>query len=313
MGRPGVVLVSLLLSASTHVQGVAPPPAPPVPWAALHFQARKLGLSATSVIRSEVVPAATLAPLLREPPGVRGVPLPAWVVRLTVETDLPVGRDEQVQVWLDPATFAALQADKQTYGKRQYVKLHRYVTDGYYEWRYAPANQREAGRSPETWSARREGWARSAGALAGGAVVDPYTLLYIVSATQLHRPGGRLTTWIVSRGRLVELSFANGGLTRRRVDHVESWGEGERRHRGDALVRLVQVTAAGAASAPQDGKVDLGFLGMQGELTIALDADSGIPVEVSGRTRAVGQLVVRLTRAELTAAPTSRRPTHGDT
>lgn len=313
MPRRAVILVALALGGEA-ANGAMPQPSPPVPWTALHFQARKFVLSATSVIRSEVQPADRLAPLLREPPGGNGAPLPARVVQLSVETDLPVGRDEQVRVWLHPVTFAALQTDKRTYGKRQYVKLFRYTADGFYEWRRAPADDREAVKPPHAWLRVREGWTRWNNSLAGEMVaVDPYALLYIVSATQLHRPNSRLTTWIVSRGQPVELVFEDAGLTRHSLNHVESWAGGERLRREDALVRLLHVSAAAAPSTSARQGVDLGFLGMQDELTITLDAESGIPVELSGRTRAVGQLVVRLTRAELLSPPqTHALPGSGD-
>ncbi len=304
MLTPAVILVALALGGASGDGAEPPPPPPAVPWTALHFEARKLALSATTVIRSELLQAASLAPLLREPPGKGGVPIPAWVVQVSIDTDLPVGRDEQVRVWLHPATFAALQADKRTFGRRPYAKLFRYVTGGCYEWRHAPASEREALLSPPDWSDLRQGWAGGTGAGAEEIVIaDPYALLYIVSAAQLHRPGRSLTAWIVSRGRLVELILADGGLTRRRVDHLESWSGGERRRSADALVRLVEVNTAASAGDPGRDRVDMGFLGMQDGLTIALDAGSGIPVELSGRTRAVGSLVVRLTRAELASPP----------
>lgn len=302
MFRLPIIFLALVGGGASSHAGEPPPAA--VPWTALHFEARKLALSATSVIRRELLPAAELAGELREPPGKSGVPLPAWVVQLSVETDLPVGRDERVSVWLHPGTFAALQTDKRTFGRRPYVKLLRYSPGGYYEWRRAPADEREALRPPHDWSALREGWAgETQGAAAEIVVADPYALLYIVSAAQLQLPRRSLTAWIVSRGRLVKLAFADSGLTRRQVDHLETWTGGERRRRADALVRLVRVSAAASGGEEAHEPVEMGFLGMQDGLTIALDATSGIPLELSGRARTVGSLVVRLTRAELSSPP----------
>ncbi len=300
MRTPAVILVAWALGG-TSGQAAEPPMAPPaVPWKALHFEARKLVLSATSVVRSEVVPAGSLAHTLREPPETMGVPLPAWVVQVSVETDLPGKRREQVRVWLDPNTFAALQTHKRTFGKRPYEKVFRYVTGGYFEWRRAPVNEREGLLPPQAWSDLREGWTGSSEVSAATTVLtDPYALLYLASAAQLHRPGRSFTASIASRGRLVELTFADGGLTQKRVDYLERWPGGERRRRTEALVRLLTVSAAGSAGDRGGERVELGFLGMQDGLVITLDAASGIPVELFGRTHAVGSLVVRLTRADL--------------
>ncbi len=304
MGAPTVILLALAMSGGSGQAAEITAESPAIPWTALHFEARKLLASATSVIRHELLPAAALAEQLREPPGFKGVPLPPTVVQLSVETDLPVGRDEQVRVWLDPTSLAALQTEKRTFGKRPYEKLFRYVSGGYYEWRRAAANEREALLAPQYWSDLRQSWAgMPTGEEAAAVVADPYALLFMVSAAQLHRPGGHLTAWIVSRGYLVELAFADAGLTRRSVDYLERWPGGERRRRADALVRLVHVRAAGRVSGTAHQRVELGFLGMQDELTIALDAGTGVPLEFSGRARTVGPLVVRLTRAELPAPP----------
>ncbi len=304
MGTPTAILVALALGgAGGH--GAELPAAPPaVPWTALHFQAHKLMASATSVIRHELLPATALADRLREPPGSRGIPLPPMVVQLSVETDLPLGRDEQVRVWLDPVTFAALQTEKRTFGKRPYEKLFRYTSGGYYEWRRGVADEREALLPPQQWSDLRQSWAGVPGGVEGAPVVaDPYALLYMVSAAQLQRPGRHLTAHIVSRGDLVVLEFGDAGLSRRPVDYWERWPGGERRRRADALVRLVHVRAVGRARGADNQRVDLGFWGMQDGLTIALDAGSGVPLEFSGRARTVGSLVVRLGRAELAVPP----------
>lgn len=313
MGRPGTLVAIFALAVGAAPASAAPLPAPGVAWVALHWEARKLLLSATTVIRCETQPGERLAPFLRAAPGGTGVLSPPWVVRLTIETDLPVGRDEVVWTWLDPASFAALQTEKRTFGKRPHVKVFRYIHGGYYEWRRAPANEAEARLPPEAWSALRESSALGAEALPEGAVVvDPYALLYAVSAAQLHRPGAHLSAWVLSRGRPLELSFHDGGLTRRPVDYLVQNKTEERRRHGETLVRLVKVGARGSPSAGRNEKIDLGFLGLEGELTIALDAETGIPVELNGRSRAVGPLLVRLNRVELATATASVQPTQGD-
>lgn len=299
MTRCLALLVLLAPGPLAATEATLTPHAAPVPWVTLHFEARKLLLVATSVIRHQLVSAEEVAPLLREPPGEAGLPLPSRLVQLTITTDLPLGRDEEVRTWLHPTTFAALATAKRTFGRRPSTKLFRYAPGGYYEWRRAPAHAGEASGEPERWSKTREGWARAAHSVASSAlIIDPYALLYMVSAAQLHRPGGQASVAIVSRGALVELSIVDGGLTRRRVDYRELSPQGESFRRGEVLVRMVHVRTSAPAGTAR-GDVQLGFLGAEGELVIALDAASGLPLEFSGHTRAAGVVVARLVLAEL--------------
>jgi hypothetical protein len=49
--------------------------------------------------------------------------------------------------------------------------------------------------------------------------------------------------------------------------------------------------------------VELGFLGMRGELMIFLEAGTGLPVALSGRVQHIGEVTVRLTRVVLKGTP----------
>jgi len=308
-----VALTGGLVASGTGRAAAAPVPAPtfaPVSWSELRFSAHKFFLSASTALRVRRLPASALDGLLRLPPrGVPVAPSGAEVVELECDTALPFGRDESVSVWLDPASGAAIQAEKTMRARAPYRKLFRYMTDGIYTWRTSPADVGESGLAPERWTRRGESVERSPVPVpAGAAITDPYALVYLASAAGLDRPASQLSLLILSNRHLVQLTFRAAELTQRRLSFVASWPGGETRRDADLTLRRVLVTARPLDASASGADVDLGFLGMRGSLTILLEAGTSVPVEISGRAEHIGALTVRLDRVALVAPPSGAVP-----
>jgi hypothetical protein len=316
-GRGCLALGAVLLAPVAGAQVTVPPPTPePTPeaalaspagvtWSELRFLARKFFLTASATIRVERVPSAELAAHLRTPPGDAAPPLPEPETEVvTVTSDLPFGRGEIARVWLDPGSGAAIQADKLSSGGSAYSKIFRFTDEGVYTWRRAPANRHEASLPPSAWSHRKEYLeAARPRPPAGMPVTDPYALLYLVSRAHLERPGALLSLHIVSQGRLVELTFVPEGLRMLATSFHEVWPGGRAERKGMVLVRAVEATARVVGGPGSASDVDLGFLGMRGDLLLYLEADTGLPVELTGRTESIGRLTVRLDRVVLRSWP----------
>jgi hypothetical protein len=292
----------------TPEPGTAAAPAPPtgVVWSELRYAAHKLFLSATTTVRAASVPAAELAKILRQPPRGRAVPIPsAGAVGVSVASVLPFGRDEDVTLWLDPASGAAIGGEKTSLGGSPYHKLMRYTDGGLYTWRSAPRDAAEAAGPPAGWSAHSNYLVEATAPPPPGVpVTDSYVLLYLVSAARLDDNGNSLRVVTLNRDRYVEISFTAGGLSYQRASFTESWPGGGTRRDGNVLVRAVRGTARIVGEASGRDDVDLGFLGMRGALTMFVEVGTGIPIAFSGRVDYAGTLNVRLTRARLLTAPT---------
>ncbi len=304
--RAATLLSALLALGGVCGRGIAQAaPAVGVPWVELRLSAHKFFLSAATSLRIEQVAASTLASRLRTPPDGSPAALtgPDAVV-LTSETDLPFGRNETVTVWLDPATDAAIQAEKLAGSRNPYRKVFRYTEHGEYTWRSEPADSREASGDPSAWTRGSESFEQSpATSPPGLPITESYALLYLASAARLDQPDARLRLAILSDARLIELAFTPDGLVRKRVSFEEAWPGGARRRSGELLLRKVRVTARPLDTAGGGADVDLGFLGMRGDLTILVEAGTGIPVELSGHAEHIGALTVRLDRVTLRQAP----------
>ena len=309
MIRPLATLVLALLAVGSVAAADTPSSEglAAVPWVELRLSAHKFLLGASTTLRVEPVGASALAGALRTPPHGKPATLSGPdAVALTSETDLPFGRSERITVWLDPATGAAIQAEKLSLGHDPYRKVFRYTDRGEYTWRSAPANATEAVEDPNAWTRRSGSFQESPIAPpAGLALIEPYALLYLASAARLDQADAQLRLAILSDGRLIELMFTADGLVQKRATFDEAWPGGGRREGRVLMLRKVRVTARPLNAAGTGADVDLGFLGMRGDLTILVEAGTGIPVEVSGHAEHIGALTVRLDRVVLRQAPTA--------
>lgn len=270
-------------------------------WREAEFTATKFLLRAGTTVRVERVAAADIAGALRPAPQGEPLPVPAaGLLRVSLSSSLPFGRTETTSVLLDPESGAAYQTEKTNHGRRHYRKVSRFTPQGIFTWRTSPDNDGEAAGTPAGWSRLRTELEAPDRNLPPGAVLtDAYALLVLLSSQPWQRQGETRTAHILSEGRLVELTFTAGGLTTMAATFDEETSGGRRRRSGTPVVRPVVVTGRAVAGGEEGRGVDLGFLGMRGALTVVLEHDTGIPLEVSGRADRVGNLVVRLTRVTL--------------
>jgi len=299
------VLVAVAASPQPRLPRTSPPPVRArygdVPWSELAYSAHKFFLGAATTIHVEQVPAVVVTAALPRLPAGDAVPIPPRTSAvITVDTDLPFGRDESVRLYFDPATGAALGGEKTMRGGSPYHKLFRYTEGGLFTWRSAPANDREDALAPADWSRKKAYLTEPAASPPLGApVADSYALIYLVSAAHLDRRGDEAHIFMLADDRFVELAFVAGGLTYSRVNFEEVSPRGSHHREGNVVVRQVRVTATalGAPEASED--VELGFLGMRGTLTVYLEVGTDLPVALSGRVQHIGELTVRLKRAVL--------------
>jgi hypothetical protein len=300
----GGVLAVVLASAAAGAEILGP-----VGWQRIELGASKLLLSATTSLAVESLTAGRAAGFLRAVPEGMAVPVGPEVVALTTDTVLPFGRHEVTTVLLDPLTGAVLQGDKLVTGRKPYQKVFRYTREGFFFWRAAPASPSEEKASPEDWSKRRARLVRAAAPLPEGAVVtDSYALLYLVSAAGMNRQGSAFATCVLADDQPVELRFQAGGLVQQDADFRERRAGGSLRRRGPVLLRTVVVKARAVSGQTGGGDVDLGFLGMRGDVRILVEARTGLPVQVVGRTDTIGELTVDLQAVEWGAPAPAGRP-----
>ncbi len=216
------------------------------------------------------------------------------MVAIETRSELPFGKTEDVTALLDAATGAVLQTVKVTRHHHPYWKLRRFGPSGYVEWRREPAAG-ESARPPERWTRRSEKtvtW--SPPPPAGSVVTSSYALPYLLSVSDLDRPGAGLHMLVSTRGRLVAIDFSAGKLFQVPSGITVVGPDGRRRRRKPVQARAVSGTARYLGGGNRDEPADTGFMGMRGAISVLLDRETGAPVEISGRAKGIGLLRVRL-------------------
>lgn len=273
--------------------------APPVGWVELGFSARKLLVSAETTVRVEAADAAAVAARLEPLAGdeaAGAVAGPLLAVRL--DSDLPFGRDETAVAWVRPDSGEAVASEKRGQGRRKVWKASLYRADGMAEWRAVPASPEEADLPPSAWSQRKRETVRWEAS--DRVVTDSYALLWLVARVPREEPGGSLEVAVLADERLVEVELVAGALHELEADFEQVGADGAvRRRTGPLLAREIRIGARAVSEGGPKGSVDLGFMGMRGEISAFVDLETGVPVEVRGRIGGVGQVTVRLRRAVL--------------
>lgn len=244
---------------------------------------------------SEIAPAG-LAALLGSNPGEEPVPpADAAVLQMTSTIDVFVtGRAYQTDVWFESAGVSPLQRRRDKTGKDANRKIFRYLADGVRRLRIEPNGRSEAKLGPEQWTDVTELFYPYGAARAGCPVLsDPNLLFFIASAGGVSGGGEPLGLCVFNKQTIhrVRLSAEPGEPLE--ADYLEIRGAAQTTVRRPAAVRKIRiqasVAAAGAAAAEP-----FEFFEMRGEIEIDLDADSGLPLRVTGEIGGFGRVAFEL-------------------
>ncbi len=268
-----------------------------VEWAALHFEAKKLLMTARTIVEVDVVDTAALEHELRRIPGDHKEILPEGKnVAIRLASDLPFGQFENETIWISRSTGAALQVEKLVTGRKHYSKVQRYGEDGFYQWRYKPGSNAEEKHDSSYWSVLKTKFVPfSPKAVEGRVVSDSASLLYQIAVARLDRPGAQLKTVINVRGELVEVVFTAQNLVKSTLKWTDS-ADGKQRSRKVSRLRRVSAKARALTMDSNAAEVDIGFMGIRGDLEIFVLEGDGTPAMIVGSSKGIGEVRVKLTK-----------------
>ena len=245
-----------------------------VTWRQLDYKATKLFVSArTEVLLSQVAPG---------------------VAEISFDTQA-LGRKTTDAIRFQLASAATLTRQKQKHGNNPYAKLYRFAEDSVTMERSEPADVDEATAAPASWSRRRsETFDSPPGACA--RVVDPSVVLYLAAARNWRASPSPFTVCTFSDGKFSRLVIALEGEEEIRVDYevVEAGGTTRR----DETVKAL-VLALDAESLVGEGKDQLEVLGLEEDVRMYIDPETGAPVRFTGKMDKLGQVEVELQRLVL--------------
>ncbi len=285
------IAVALILTLAVVSVAAAPFDPQRVKWTRLELKAKKLFITASTVVRLRTVSASEAGGEWIESSRGEGV-LPGGATVMEVAIDsTAAGRESAVNVWFGPRHAAAVQRLKVRKGKRAYRKVSRFTDVGTYVLRTAPLEESEAGRPFTEWTKIEEFFYPYPAHSGCRTVSEPSALLYILSASSFS-PGQTRRLCVFSGRKTIPVAIEFLGFEPLEVDYAETSAGPARRRKGEIRTRKVAIRPLA------DGE-DFELLGLEGDIEVFLDVESGVPLQVRGKIGGLGRVAVRLTAVEL--------------
>jgi len=198
---------------------------------------------------------------------------------------------------MTPGSGRLLQRSRLSSGKNMRVKEYRYAAGKLVRIRREPDSSQDW--PPSRWpvSSRRD---IAYPALEEGAVLTSMPALLLVAGSVAEAPGHAVTVYVHGDLNFYRVRLSVVGEEKVEVDYSLA-GE-QQRVKGErtALVVGLQVDPVGTPR----GDPEFSLLGLGGQVSILLDEQSGLPLQLRGRAPRIGETEINLVAADI--RPSSR-------
>ena len=277
----------------------------PVSWERLLYKAKNIFGNVTTEVQLEFLPAAMIGDLLIETPqGAPLQPLGRHIGSITVRSIINplIGSNSEI---VSDSLFnlndaKALRRIRQLKGKEYWQKTYRFTQSGVYRLRKRPNDPDEAHQAMAHWTDTKESFypydLNSHGCL---QVLEPSTLLYIISSADLFKEGETLNLCVFNKKQLHNLQVREHGLQRLKMSYKEVFPLNKFiKKEGKIETFKISMTSRPLVSKNETAET-FSFLGLKGEIDFFLHPASRIPVQIRGRIPYVGRLEFKLDKVWL--------------
>jgi hypothetical protein len=262
-------------------------------WQRLDLRAQKFILGASSTVQWTISADPETDVDWIDPDGIEGVkgaPIDpeSKIVRLGYTSDF-LNRHFDTVLWMNAADGAALQYETGDTGGRPRHRIFRFTDQGAFQRTWRP-NENEAKLPWTEWGDRQADFRPFQPEAHGQVVIDPLGLIYILAASDLGRGVDQMKI-LAFVGRDVSRAVLTAGeLVNIDADFTVKGSSGEKWCKGryQALRISLGVEQVGAST-----DTDFDFLGLQSDIEIYLSPASRMPIQISGRAKVVGRLVIK--------------------
>jgi len=210
--------------------------------------------------------------------------------RIDLDTKI-LGRKSLISLWFDPdgSAFQRIQTDT---GSKKRVKTYRILKNGYYS-RQSKPKEHEVDLPPHKWTEIGEGKNKFDKLPPAGAIVaEPTALYYLVSASNLDKPGDKFQKYIFTKYGIYQLNLHAVDYKKIEVNYKSRDGDKERSISNEEFNTL--HIKMNAVPLDPSGKDDFDFLGMKGDIDLYIDPETRVLVQISGNADIVGYTDIQL-------------------
>jgi len=221
-----------------------------------------------------------------------------WV--LQVEESIAGNRAQETQL-MTPGSGSLLQRSRLTSGKNTRLKEYRYAAEKLVRIRREPDSSRDL--PPARWpvSSRRD---IPYPALEEGAVLTSMPALLLVAGSVMETPGQVATVYVHGDLNFYRVRLSAVGEEQVEVDYSLVGGRQRMQGKRTAIVVGLQVDPVGTPR----GDPEFNLLGLDDQVSILLDKQSRLPLQVRGRAPRVGETYINLVAADIRPLPREQPP-----
>ena len=286
-----LVFVSLSgypLMAQTQESGLDPSR---VKWTSLYYKTYLLFFSMKIKVNLNKIPLnESKKALLTSKKGQATMPRMDPSYRIDLDTKI-LRRKSFISLWFDP-NGSAFQRTQTDTGSKQRVKTYRILNNGYYSLQAKP-KEHETGLPPNKWTDRGEG-ERTFNKLpsADAVIAEPTALYYLVSASNLDKPGDKFQKYIFTKYGIYQLNLHAVDYQNIEVNFKSRKGDKTRSISEDEYKTLhIRMNAIPIDPTEKD---DFDFLGMKGDIDLYIDPETRVLVQISGVADIAGYTDIQL-------------------
>jgi len=203
------------------------------------------------------------------------------------------------QVWFEPVQATALHRTKLRRGKDEIARIYWFTEKGVHRLRKKPGSNKEASLPPGRWTdVRSTFYGFDLPQLGCPQVSEPSLLIYVLSTFFSSKNNNPLSLCVFGKQQVHQVRLGVDEPHTVTVDYAEKRGDNEIRRRGRLEVLRITMEARPAKSDQKDPE-NFSFLGFHNNISIDLDPESRIPVQVSGTIPLVGKVTLKLREAKL--------------
>ena len=203
------------------------------------------------------------------------------------------------QVLFEPNQAETLYRVRLRRGKDDIKRTYWFSREGVHRLRTKPSNKGEASGNPATWTDVRTSFYPYDLAQPGcSQVTDPMLLIYLLSAARLDKKGDSLSLCVFGKQQLHRVRMQVKGLQTLEVDYSENREEGKVQKKGKVDGLRITFEAQSLHSNLKDAE-NFSFLGFHKDITIDIDPELRIPLQVHGRIPTVGAVTLKLSGVEI--------------
>jgi hypothetical protein len=275
-----------------------------VPWTHLSFHAKNFWVEVSTDIQLRSLAATELdAALLASPQGIPVKLKESQAAELTINTIIDPRFRSPVRIynriWFEPTDASALGRVRLRRGEDDFKKMYRFTEQGVFRHRIEPRVRREAKLEPERWTDVKDTfYPFDINQLKCPVVSERSLLIYLLSAVSISDVKGPVSLCVWGKRKLHRVQLRNEGILPIKVNYLEKNQQVEIRREDNILARKIAITAQPIERSSEEAE-NFSFLGLHTDITVYLEPNTLMPVQVSGIIPTVGRADLELANVRL--------------